>query len=70
MSRQVDVLAVLAEFSAVLEKHGASLFFSAPATLWMDGDEIGEVWNSDDSCGEWLVLVDPDAALARCKGGE
>ena len=50
---------VLAEISAVLAKHGASLFFSAPATLWVDGESVGEVWHDDCGDGSTLTWVDP-----------
>lgn len=69
MSAPVDVLA---EISAVLSKHGASLFFGAPADLWINGKRIGEVWHDDEGDGSRIVPVDPeafDAALARAGGG-
>jgi hypothetical protein len=50
---------VLREIEAVLKKHGASLFFEAPAVLWMNGNEIGEIWHVEDSDGAQLEFVDP-----------
>jgi hypothetical protein len=63
MNANRNPLAVMDDLSAVLEKHGASLFFGAPAMLWIQGEEICEVWH-DENDGGRIEPVDP-AALAR-----
>lgn len=50
---------VLREIGAVLEKHGASLFFSVPARLWIDGKEVGQIAHDDGSDGSRLEVVTP-----------
>jgi hypothetical protein len=42
---------------AVLARHGASLFFGAPASLWIRGKDVGEVWSVEGD-GSKLEPVD------------
>lgn len=50
--------ATLREIEAVLEKYGASLYFDAPARLWIDGREVCQVWHADGSDGSRLESVE------------
>lgn len=48
---------VLRDIEAVLARHGASLFFTAPARLWIRGNDMGEIWHEEDGDGSRLEPV-------------
>lgn len=49
--------AVLRDIEAVLDRHGASLFFEAPARLWINGEDTGEIWHVEGGDGSRLEPV-------------
>jgi hypothetical protein len=41
----------------VLARNGASLFFSEPAALWINGEEVGRIANESAGDGSTLELT-------------
>lgn len=58
LTRDNRIKAAFAEISAVLVKHGVSLFFSdKPGQIWIDGELYGSVDHTEDGCGQGFEVV-------------